>query len=157
MADGGVWSTGSPGEAMAEGDGLVSLLGRTALREPLGRVVITTVVCRWCDWDQFEVAGDECFCEGCCLPVGLVDGDVYAGGSAWELAPSVSPLPWPRELFRRSADPACPAGHRVFQVAVAFVLAADGRVRRLSVGLQCPVDGALCLHLDNVHVVSSRT
>ncbi|OEJ93122.1 hypothetical protein J116_000010 [Streptomyces thermolilacinus SPC6] len=152
-----MWSTGSVSQTMAKDGGLVSLLDRTALREPLERVVITTVVCKWCGWDQFEVVGDECFCEGCCLPVGMADGDVYTGGSAWELAPSASPLPWPREAFRESADPACPAGHDVFQVAVAFALAVDGRVRRLSVGLRCPVDGALCLHLDNVHVVSSRT
>ncbi|MGW9454194.1 hypothetical protein [Streptomyces sp. NPDC055632] len=157
MAGGGVWGTGSAGEAMAEDDGLLSLLGRTVLREPLGQVVITTFVCRWCDWDQFEVAGDECFCVGCCLPAGIVDGEVHAEESAWELAPSVSPLPWPREDFHESADPACPADHDVFQMAVAFALAADGRVCRLSVGLRCPTDGALRLHLDNVHVVSSKT
>ncbi|MFC9484568.1 hypothetical protein ACFTZM_00625 [Streptomyces hydrogenans] len=154
MADRGAWSIGSAGEATTEDGGLMSLLGRTALREPLGRTVITVVACRWCDWDQFEVAGDECFCEGCCLPVGILDGDVYEGGSAWEIAPSVSPLPRSREVFRRSADPACPAGHDVFQVAVALALAADGRVCRLSVGLRCPADGALRLQLDNVNVVS---
>ncbi|MGW7413434.1 hypothetical protein [Streptomyces sp. NPDC054863] len=149
------WSAGAMGEAVAEGGGLVSLLGRTVLPEPHGRVVITSVVCRWCDWDQFEVAAGECFCEGCCLPIGITDGDVYAGGSAWELAPSAAPPSWPGRA--EPADPTCPTGHDVYQVAVARVLAANGQVRRLSVGLQCPVDGALRLHLDNVRVVLSGT
>ncbi|WP_411073090.1 hypothetical protein [Streptomyces sp. cmx-4-25] len=43
----------------------------------------------------------------------------------------------------------------MFQVAVARVLAVGGRVRRLSVGLRCPVDGAPLLHLDNVRVVAT--
>jgi hypothetical protein len=45
----------------------------------------------------------------------------------------------------------------VFQVAIACVLAANGQVRRLSVGLRCPLDGALRLHLDNARVVLSTT
>ncbi|MFE5735546.1 hypothetical protein ACFQ7A_32205 [Streptomyces sp. NPDC056528] len=139
----------------AEGGSLVSLLGATVLREPFGRVVITPVVCRWCEGDRFEVAGGECFCEGCCLPVGMADGDVHAGGSSWRFAPPPPSSLRPGEALHAPADPVCPAGHDVFQVAVARVLAAGGRVRRLSVGLRCPVDGASLLHLDNVRVVAT--
>ncbi|MCZ4125470.1 hypothetical protein [Streptomyces sp. H39-S7] len=44
-----------------------------------------------------------------------------------------------------------------FQVGVAYTLSADDHVRRLTVGIRCPVDGALHLHLDNVHVTPSRS
>ncbi|MFC8226445.1 hypothetical protein [Streptomyces sp. NPDC057287] len=157
MADRGAWSAGPAGDAVTQDGGLVSLLGRTVHRESPGRTVITPIVCRWCDWDQFEVVADECFCEGCCLPIGLAGGHVHAGGATWEFAPSARPLPWLTRVFRRSADPVCPAGHDVFQVLVAHAPAANGQVRRLSVGLRCPVDGALRLHHDSVRVVSSTT
>ncbi|MFD0260178.1 hypothetical protein [Kitasatospora indigofera] len=153
----GAWSAGPEVDAGAEGGGHLELLLRwAAARESHGRIVITPLVCRFCDWDRFEVAADECFCEGCCLPLGIADGDVYAGGFTWELAASAPPLPWLRRVFRKPADPACPAGHDVFQVAVAYALAADSQVCRLSVGLRCPVDGALSLYLDNVRVVPNR-
>ncbi|MFD7322045.1 hypothetical protein ACFV9D_13335 [Streptomyces sp. NPDC059875] len=34
------------------------------------------LVCRYCDWDRFEVSGGEWWCEGCCLPLGVRDGDM---------------------------------------------------------------------------------
>lgn len=46
----------------------------------------------------------------------------------------------------------CPAGHDLFQVAAAYTLDPDGRMRRLSVGLRCPVDGALGLLVDDVRM-----
>lgn len=149
----GAWSAGPAGAAGAEGGGLVSLLRRAVLRKARGRIVVTPLVCRWCGGDQFEVVADECFCEGCCLPLGIADGEVHAGGSTWGLAASGPSLPWPGRRFREAADIRCPAGHDVFQAAVAYALAADGQVRRLSVGLRCPADGALRIHLDNVRVV----
>ncbi|MEU1468035.1 hypothetical protein ABZ434_07410 [Streptomyces sp. NPDC005761] len=135
----------------------MSLLGRTVLRAPLGRVLITPIVCRWCDWDQFEVAADECFCEGCCLPVGIADGDVHEGGSTWELAPSAPPRPQLSTALGTSTAPVCPAGHDVFEAAIAYAFDANGQVRHLSVGLRCPVDGAMRLHLDNRRVATSST
>ncbi|MER7756704.1 hypothetical protein [Kitasatospora sp. NPDC097643] len=133
-----------------------SLLRRAALREPHGQIVITPILCRWCDWDRFEVTAGEYFCEGCCLPVDIADGDVHgdvhAGGRPWKLAASAASFPRLREAFHKPASPTCPAGHEVFQVAVAYALAADGQVRGLSVGLRCPDDGALHLHIDNVRI-----
>ncbi|MET9934001.1 MULTISPECIES: hypothetical protein [unclassified Streptomyces] len=155
MGDEDARSTGPAGEAATEDAGLVSLLGATVLREPLGRVVIEPVVCRWCEGDRFEVSGGECFCEGCCLPVGLVDGDVHVRGASWRLAPSAPSSLRPGEALPAPADPVCPAGHDVFEVVAARVLAVDGRVRRLSVGLRCPVDGTARLHLDDVRVVTA--
>ncbi|MGW7199995.1 hypothetical protein [Streptomyces chryseus] len=37
----------------------------------------------------------------------------------------------------------------LFQLGVAYTLADDGRVRRPSVGLRCPLDGASRLYVDN--------
>ncbi|MFG3227240.1 hypothetical protein ACGF07_20955 [Kitasatospora sp. NPDC048194] len=154
----GAWNTGPAGEAMMAGDGdLLSLLRRAAVPEQHGRMVITPLVCRSCDWDRFELTTDEYFCEGCCLPLGIADGNVYAGGSSWELAGGAPSRSWLTRAFRKPADITCPTGHDVFQAAAAFALAEDGQVRRLSVGLRCPVDGALRLHLDNVRVVPSGT
>ncbi|MFD4535853.1 hypothetical protein ACFWNL_17475 [Kitasatospora sp. NPDC058397] len=106
---------------------------------------------------QFESSADEYFCEDCCLPLGIADGDVHADGSTWELAESAPSRPRLSNAFRKPADITCPTGHDVFQAAVALALDADGQVRRVSVGLRCPVDGTLRLHLDNAQVVPSKT
>lgn len=148
-----MWSTGPVGEAATGDSCLVSLLSRGGVGEPDGQIVTVPIVCRYCDWDQFEVAAGECHCVGCCLPLGVQDGDVYPGASMWELVPSGTPFPGSAGGLLTPADMVgCPAGHDVFQVAVAYTLAADGRVRRLSVGLRCPVDGALRLYIDNARV-----
>ncbi|MEV6954615.1 hypothetical protein [Streptomyces sp. NPDC051183] len=110
-----------------------------------GRMVSAPIACRYCGWDRFQVALDECFCEGCCLALGIQDGDVYPGAPEWELVPSDALTP---------ADTVgCPAEHDVFHVAVTFTFAPDGRVRSLSVGLRCPVDGERRLLIDNARVV----
>lgn len=44
----------------------------------------------------------------------------------------------------------------MFLVAVAYAFAADGALCGLSVGLKCPEDGALRLHVDNARVVQER-
>ncbi|GAA1503730.1 hypothetical protein GCM10009730_03090 [Streptomyces albidochromogenes] len=154
MADARMWSIGPAGEAATWDDGLVSLLGRAGGAEPGERVVSAPVVCRHCDWNQFEVAAGECYCEGCCLPLGIEDGDVVPGAPMWRLVPSDAPLPPVRAASLTAADMVrCPAGHDLFEVGVAYELAGDGGVRRLSVGLRCPLDGASRLYVDNACVV----
>jgi hypothetical protein len=136
----------------------VSLLRGAARPEPDGQLdEITPAVCQGCGSDQFEVTATEYFCVGCCLPLGIADGEVRPSGAAWELTAPTAPSSWTRRLFRRSAaaDLACPAGHQVFQVALAFTVTADGEVSHLSAALRCPDDGALHLHLDNVPVMPS--
>ncbi|MEV7024382.1 transposase family protein [Kitasatospora sp. NPDC093558] len=81
------------------------------------------------------------------------DGEIL--GHTWELA--TDSYPRASGAFRAQDNVRCPAGHDVFQVVVAYALAADGRVRRLSVGLRCPTDGALLLHLTNVPTVPSTS
>ncbi len=150
-----MWSTGPAGEAVTSDGGLVSLLRRAGGAEQPGeRVVTAPVVCRHCDWHQYEVAAGECFCEGCCLPLGIADGDVVPGAPMWQLVPSGAPLPHAEGDSLTAADMVrCPAGHDLFQVGVTYTLADDGRVRRLSVGLRCPLDGASRLYVDNALVV----
>ncbi|MCX5230175.1 hypothetical protein [Streptomyces sp. NBC_00233] len=113
------------------------------------RIVAGLLVCRYCGWDRFEVTSDECFCEGCCLPLDVRDEE--GGGSAdpvvLELRPPTAPSP---ETIMDMV--ACPAGHDLFQVAAAYTLGPDGGMRRLSVGLRCPVDGALSLLVDDVRM-----
>ncbi|MFF5920306.1 hypothetical protein ACFY8C_18485 [Streptomyces flavochromogenes] len=155
-----IWSDGPVGDEAAANDGLVRLLGgagadaggaesRTEAGGAERRIVTGVIVCRYCDWDRFEVTSDECFCEGCCLPIEVQDDEGYDGADpmTWELRPPTTP------------DPAaglnmvtCPADHDLFQVAAAFTLGPDGHMRRLSVGLRCPVDGALSLLVDDVRM-----
>ncbi|MFJ9821539.1 hypothetical protein ACIRU3_41105 [Streptomyces sp. NPDC101151] len=142
------------GEPEAGYGGLAALLIPTGLADPDGQKATLPIVCRYCGWDQFEVAAGECYCQGCCLPLGIEDGGVYSDASAWELVPSGAAFPVPGRAFPTPPDTVeCPAGHDVVQVFVAYGFAADGQVRRLSVGLRCPVDGAFCLYIDNVRVV----
>ncbi|MFG2833493.1 hypothetical protein ACGFYE_00730 [Streptomyces zaomyceticus] len=151
------WSDGPVGDDAGDG-ALGRLLGGGAVGGADRRIVTGALVCRYCDWHEFEVTASECFCVGCCLPVGVQDGDLYEsrGGDphagsdqvAWRWEPSAVPVPGnPAAVIR------CPAGHDLFQVAAAFTLGEDGLVRRLSVGLRCPVDGALHLFVDDVRVV----
>ncbi|MFJ5136889.1 hypothetical protein [Streptomyces sp. NPDC088707] len=117
------------------------------------RIVTGPLVCRYCDGDRFEVTSDECFCEGCCLPLDVqeADEDENGGGGAdpvvRELRPPTAPAPGTDTGMVR-----CPAGHDLFQVAAAYTLGPDGRMRRLSVGLRCPVDGALSLLVDDARM-----
>ncbi|MFE5805020.1 hypothetical protein [Streptomyces sp. NPDC056491] len=137
---------------------VVRMVRDAARAEPGGRVEVLVVACELCGngADGFEVAKGECFCVGCCIPVGITDGDVYPAAYPWTLAPSEVPLPpaSPGPGFEPSDLPECPAGDGVFQVAVALSFAQDGSVRSISVGLRCPQDGALCLYVDNAHVVA---
>ncbi|WP_223187790.1 hypothetical protein [Streptomyces sp. CBMA29] len=137
--------SGSVGDELTESNALLSLVSEAVRCEPGERIVTTSVVCPLCDTDTFEVAGNECFCEGCCVPAGLEDGELHSCELPFVLAGSVA-----------RPDPVCPEGHDVFQVALAYGLGEDHEVRRLSVGLRCPIDGALDLLLNNAPVVPRR-
>ncbi|MEV6399438.1 hypothetical protein AB0M39_32400 [Streptomyces sp. NPDC051907] len=119
------------------------------------------IVCGLCGWDQFEVAAGECFCETCCVPLGIQDGGIYSDASVcslWSLAPSDASHPaGSGGASVTPADPVrCPAGHDLFHVAAAYTITANGQISRLSVGLRCLVDGALSLFVDNARVVRRR-
>ncbi|MEU9375943.1 hypothetical protein AB0D94_19445 [Streptomyces sp. NPDC048255] len=119
----------------------------------------TSIECGLCgsegfEWAEFQVWAGECYCVGCLIPIGVLDGDVHdrmfpgAGASWWRLTFPDSRFPpdGPAEFSR------CPAGHMVFQAAVALTLSEDGLVRGLSAGLRCPEDGGLHLFIDNAQV-----
>ncbi|MET7758388.1 hypothetical protein ABZT27_27340 [Streptomyces sp. NPDC005389] len=171
-----IWSDGPVGDESAASGGLLRLLGdagaeaggaeaggvvtgtRFGGAEPGAesggaerRIVTGPLVCRYCDGDRFEVTSDECFCEGCCLPLDVQEADENGGGGAdpvvRELRPPTAPAPGTDTGMVR-----CPAGHDLFQVAAAYTLGPDGRMRRLSVGLRCPVDGALSLLVDDARM-----
>ncbi|MCB8901891.1 MULTISPECIES: hypothetical protein [unclassified Streptomyces] len=116
------------------------------------RIVTGPLVCRYCAWDRFEVTSDECFCEGCCLPLDVQEEEEEeeCGGAD----PVVLELRPPAALSPGTDMDmvTCPAGHDLFQVAAAYTLGPDGHLRRLSVALRCPVDGALCLLVDDASV-----
>ncbi len=168
-----VWSDGPVGDEAAANEGLLRLLGGADADEAgagtagagtagtgtagagtesggAGRRIVTgALVCRYCRWDRFEVTWDECFCEGCCLPLDVGDEEGYDGADpvVRELRPPVAPAPGAGMTMV-----ACPAGHELFQVAAAYTLGPDGHMRRLSVGLRCPVDGALSLLVDDAQM-----
>ncbi|MCX4984936.1 hypothetical protein [Streptomyces sp. NBC_00572] len=146
-----VWSDGPVGDEAADGV-LSRLLGGAGPGVADRRIVTGALVCRYCGADRFEVTAWECFCDGCCLPIGVRDGDVRSETTVWELEPSALPEPSPSPAMVR-----CPAGHDLFQVAAAYTLGTDGDVRRVSVGLRCPADGALSLFVDDARVVPRTT
>ena len=69
---------------------LLSLVGEAARCAPDERIIATPVVCRTCGADTFEVVGNECFCEVCCVPLGIEDGDLYSSELPFVLAPSAA-------------------------------------------------------------------
>ncbi|MFI5546671.1 hypothetical protein ACIA6E_23195 [Streptomyces sp. NPDC051815] len=152
------WLTeGVAGPAAGHEDVLRLVLDATR-PEPGGRVLARAVACELCgpEGGGFEVAKGECFCVGCCVPVGIVDGGVEPDAYPWRLEAGGAPLPpaSPGPGFEPSDLPECPWGHGVLDVAAAFAFAADGTtVRAVSVGLKCPEDGALLLYVDNARVV----
>ncbi|MFF2774639.1 hypothetical protein ACFVU3_07000 [Streptomyces sp. NPDC058052] len=129
----------------------VALLHRTATAPaPDERLTIAPALCPMCGWDQFEVVADECFCEGCCLPLGIEDGGVHPNGFPWTLTPARHAAPTPP-----GAAPAvltCPEGHDLFEVAVACTTTPADEVRRISVALRCTEDGTASVHVDNATV-----
>ncbi|MEV4937659.1 hypothetical protein [Streptomyces zaomyceticus] len=151
------WSDGAVGDDAGDG-ALGRLLGEGASGGADRRIATGALVCRYCDRHEFEVAASECFCVGCRLPVGVQDGDLCESRDGdpsaspervlWRWEPSAVPL-----LGSPPAVIRCPADHDLFQVAAASTLGEDGPVRRLSVGLRCPVDGALHLFVDDMSVV----
>ncbi|MFE6911474.1 hypothetical protein [Streptomyces erythrochromogenes] len=153
------WTHGTPGRPCAGPEDVLRLLRGAVRAEPGGRLEILVAECGMCGSGEveFEVAKGECFCVGCCIPLGISDG--YAHPDApypWRLEPSGVPLPpaSPGPGYEPSDFPRCPAGHDVFHVALALAFAADGALRGISVGLRCPEDGALCLYVDNARVVA---
>ncbi|WP_331769565.1 SAVMC3_10250 family protein (plasmid) [Embleya sp. NBC_00888] len=132
--------------AAGEHDDLVALVRRTHRAGPDELRVTGPVVCRYCTSDEFEAVAGNCFCAGCCLPLEVDDGGVHTVADCETAIPETS-LPGGAFLH-----PRCPSGHDLFLVAVAHTRAADGRVLRLSVGLKCPYDGALCLYIDNAPI-----
>lgn len=146
--------TGPVGESAPGDDGLMALLARAGAQAPDGRRSTVRVVCRFCEWDLFEVSAGECFCLGCCLPLGVRDGDVYSPVVTWELVNrgGSSQDSCGGALILTSMD-MCPAGHGEFEVAASYTMDTEGRVCRVSIGLRCPVDGALWLFVDDARVV----
>ncbi|MFF8262618.1 hypothetical protein [Streptomyces virginiae] len=159
MDHGAVWTCAADGKPSAGPEDLLRMVRGAARTAPGGRVDARIARCVMCgaDEDEFEVAKGECFCVGCCIPLGVTDGDVHPVAHPWRLEPSEAPLPpaSPGPGFKASDLPRCPAGHDVFHVAVALAFAADGAVRGVTVGLRCPEDGALCLYVDNARVVAA--
>ncbi|WP_055600728.1 hypothetical protein [Streptomyces aureus] len=174
-----IWSDGPVGDEAAANDSLLRLLGGAEAgaggagaggAEPgtgavgVGadagpgtggterRIVTGALVCRYCDWDRFEVTSDECFCEGCCLPLDVQDEEGCGGADpvVRELRPPTAPNPGAGLNMVT-----CPADHDLFQVAAAYTVGPAGHMRRLSVGLRCPVDGALSLLVDDVRMASA--
>ncbi|WP_329285289.1 hypothetical protein [Streptomyces sp. NBC_00691] len=147
----------SGGSARSEADAGGAEPGTAASGGAERRGVTGALVCRYCGGDSFEVAADECFCEGCCLPLDVQD-DQGCGGAdpvVLELRSPAAPAPG-----AGGSMVTCPSGHDLFQVAAAYTLGPDGHVRRLSVGLRCPVDGALTLLVDDARAapaVARRT
>ncbi|MEU9164163.1 hypothetical protein AB0D29_28335 [Streptomyces sp. NPDC048424] len=153
-----VWTTyAAVGKPSAGPEDVLRMVRGGARTEPGGRVEALVAECVLCGGgaDEFEAAKGECFCVGCCIPLGIKDGEMRPDAYPWTLEPTETPLPpaSPGPGFERSDLPRCPAGHDVFQVAVALALTRDGAVRGISVGLRCPEDGALCLYVDNARVV----
>ncbi|MGC0423615.1 hypothetical protein [Embleya sp. AB8] len=157
MNEAGAWISGTVDDEVTGRGSLRALLSGTGLAIPDGRrQVIVPVVCRYCAHDEFEVAAGECHCVGCCLPIGIEDGEVYSGTPVWKLlSADVSP-PESGAVVRKPSSECCPAGHGVFLVGVAYAFAAHGGVGSVSVGLECPEDGMLCLHVDDARVVSTK-
>ncbi|MCD2463064.1 hypothetical protein MBT42_05765 [Streptomyces sp. MBT42] len=153
-----MWSDGPVGDEPAASGGLLRLLGGAGSGTEAGgawrRIVTGPLVCRYCDGDRFEVTSYECFCEGCCLPLDVQDEEEEDEDGCGGADPVVRELR-PPTAASPGADTGmvrCPAGHDLFQVAAAYTLDPDGRMRRLSVGLRCPVDGALGLLVDDVRM-----
>ncbi|MFJ1566604.1 hypothetical protein ACIOG8_20690 [Streptomyces erythrochromogenes] len=152
------WRPGAAGEPSAGPEDVLRLLRNAVRAEPGGRVETLVAECEMCGSGEveFEVAKGECFCVGCCIPLGITDGYAHPDAAhPWRLEPSGAPLPpaSPGPGFEPPDLPRCPAGHDLFHVAVALSFAADGVLRGISVGLRCPEDGALCLYVDNARVV----
>lgn len=125
-------------------DNLVALLrGTVTSHHPDERITITSLICPTCGWDQFEVVADECFCEGCCLPLGIEDGGVHPNGHPWHLTPA---RPHPSGAF------ACPDGHDLFEAALALTTTPAAEPRRLSLALRCTADDTAFLHIDNATI-----
>ncbi|MGW6539087.1 hypothetical protein ACWGBV_09160 [Streptomyces sp. NPDC055051] len=141
----------------ATDDELLALLRATVTaRHPDERTTITPLVCPACDWNRFEVVDDECFCEGCCLPLGIEDGGVHPNGYPWRLSPA-HPHPSPASpAHPSSAQPspvlACPDGHDLFEAALALTTTPPDEPRRLSLALRCADDGTVLLHIDNATI-----
>ncbi|MFJ3979433.1 hypothetical protein [Streptomyces sp. NPDC090021] len=158
MDHGTGWTYAAGGTPAAGPEDALRLVRGAVRGEPGGRVETLLATCTMCgaEEDEFEVAAGECFCVGCCIPLGITDGDVRSGARRWRLEPTGTPLPpsSPGPGLEPGDLPRCPAGHDVFQVAVALSFTAEGEVRGLSVGLRCPVDGALCLYVDDARVVA---
>ncbi|WP_330301317.1 hypothetical protein [Streptomyces sp. NBC_00503] len=156
MGSGNMWNAGPRGRAEGR-ESLVRLTSRAARVGPYEQAAAVLIVCSMCGSDEFEVVAAECFCFGCCLPLGVPDGsELLPGSYPWKLEPSEVPLPTHTPgPFRPEEVCWCPARHGVFEVAIAFGLDADGRVAGLSVGLRCPEDGGLLLHIDNARVVAT--
>lgn len=150
------WSAGPADQAEGR-ESLVRLTNGAARARPDEQMATLFVVCQMCGSEEFEVVARECFCLGCCLPLGVPDGsEILPGSYPWRLEPSEVPLP------ARTPGPirpeevcCCPAGHGEFEVAIAFGLDTDGRVAGLSVGLRCLRDGRLNLYIDDARVVAT--
>ncbi|MEU2396265.1 hypothetical protein [Streptomyces sp. NPDC007369] len=161
--DGGlVWIRPEDGRGPGAGnDDLVALVRGAVPGEWSGEVAAGPVTCPSCGDDAYEVSRGECFCTGCCIPLGIANGldcgpgglDCHPGGFAWRLVPSAGPSPASGGAFVPPGGPRCPDGHDVFHVAVSFALGSDGRARRLSAALRCEVDGALHLYVNDARVV----
>ncbi|MFF0273531.1 hypothetical protein [Streptomyces sp. NPDC004330] len=146
----GAWSQGPVGDGVDGSEELRRLLGGVGAGEEDGALVVTgPLACPYCRWDRFEVVVDECFCEGCCLPLDVLVEDVEGGGGpvARELRP-----PGAARAGAAAGMVGCPAGHELFQVAAAYTLGPGARFRRLRVGLRCPDDGALGLLVDDARI-----
>ncbi|MDX2561797.1 hypothetical protein PV371_19320 [Streptomyces sp. TX20-6-3] len=146
-ADAGAWAGGRADAGACAGTEAAGA-GAEA-RGAERRVVTGPLVCRYCDWDRFEVTSDEYFCEGCCLPLDVQDEEGCGGADpvVRELRPPTVQAP-----VTGLNIVTCPSDHDLFQVAAAYTLGPDGDMRRLSVGLRCPVDGALSLLVDDARM-----
>ncbi|MFD7626642.1 hypothetical protein ACFV7Q_11515 [Streptomyces sp. NPDC059851] len=154
MGGGLVWIEPEDGPGTGD-DALVALAAGAVPAEWDGEVAAGSVTCPLCGADTYEAVRGDCFCDACCIPLGIANGcDYVPDGFAWRLVPSAGPPAASGGAFVPSDAPGlrCPVGHDVFHVAVALAFGADGRARRLSAALRCPEDGALHLYVNDARV-----
>lgn len=146
-----MWRAGPAGEA----EGRDALLRSVRVATRGDRVEAMMIVCTMCGSEQFELNG-ECWCIGCCLPLGVADGreEGFPGQYGWRLESSEAPLPSSLSgPWSKPEDVWCPEGHGVFETAIAVALTEERRICGLSMGLRCPEDGLLTLYIDNAGVM----
>ncbi|MEV7419402.1 hypothetical protein [Streptomyces sp. NPDC089919] len=128
-------------------EALLRLVRDTHRGKPATEPVL--VICRWCGATEFTVGDTECFCIGCCLPLGVGNGEEHGfpGQYPWRLEAGDTPIP-----ACAAQRCCCHDGHAEFELALATTPGPDHRPRTLTIALHCPQDHSLHLYLSNAHL-----